>query len=115
MYHAATKRAPLRAHVPLAPGAPEEVAIRAASIVAVERVRREISRLAREEQGAREELENGDSNGDRETAGDEEVSSLLIGFYLWDLAKLAEGWEDGVGGVETVPMLPIHRTRSIWN
>ncbi|KAI0827735.1 hypothetical protein BC628DRAFT_1535128 [Trametes gibbosa] len=104
----------LRAHVHLAPGAPEEVAIRAASIVGVERVRREILRLAREEQGAQEELENGDSSGDGETAGDEEVSSVLIDFYLWDLAKLAEGWEDGVGGVETVPMLPIHRTRSIW-
>ncbi|KAH9851113.1 hypothetical protein C2E23DRAFT_733753 [Lenzites betulinus] len=95
----------LRARIPLAPGAPEEVAIRAASIVAVERVRQEILRLAGEEA----------SDGDGEESGGEgEVSSVLIDFYLWDLAKLVEDSENGVDGAETVPMLPIHRTRSIW-
>ncbi|KAL1945379.1 hypothetical protein VTO73DRAFT_2230 [Trametes versicolor] len=90
----------LRAHDPLAPGSLEELAIRTASIVAVERVRQEILRQANEDE---------EGSGD-----DEDVSSVLIDFYLWDLAKRAEGEADGVGGVETAPMLPIHRTRSIW-
>ncbi|KAI0629643.1 hypothetical protein C8Q77DRAFT_1141513 [Trametes polyzona] len=93
----------LRAHAPFPSGSPEELAIRTASIVAVEHVRREILRIVQEERRA-----------DGESEGEEEVSSVLIDFYLWDLAKRAEGAPDGVSGVETTPMLPIHRTRSIW-
>ncbi|KAI0644998.1 hypothetical protein C8Q79DRAFT_911823 [Trametes meyenii] len=92
----------LKAHTPLAPGSPEELSIRAASIVAVERVRQAILKLVARERG------------DGGEGAEDEVSSVLIDFYLWDLAKRAEDWADGVGGVETVPTLPIHRTRSIW-
>ncbi|KAH8977350.1 hypothetical protein EDB86DRAFT_3067812 [Lactarius hatsudake] len=72
----------------------EEVAIRAASIVAVERVAAA--------------LRTGGG------AGGGAVSSVLIDFFLWDLAKRIEAGEDRIEGVKTQPMLPAHRTRSIW-
>ncbi|CAK5275357.1 unnamed protein product [Mycena citricolor] len=76
----------------LAPGCAEELSLRAASIVAVERVRAEMTSLARDE-----------------------VSSVLIDFYLWDLAKKIERGEEHIEGLETTQeMVPIHRTRSIW-
>lgn len=82
-------------------GSKEEVSIRAASIVAVERVRDEILALRHQ---------------DKETAGaatmgggsgvDVPISSVLIDFYLWDAAKrIEEGGED---------VVQAHRTRSIW-
>ncbi|KAH9022335.1 hypothetical protein EDB85DRAFT_376397 [Lactarius pseudohatsudake] len=71
----------------------EEVAIRAASIVAVERVAAALRT-------------DGGSGG--------AVSSVLIDFFLWDLAKRIEEGEDRIEGVKTQPMLPAHRTRSIW-
>ncbi|KAH9057522.1 hypothetical protein EDB87DRAFT_1565154 [Lactarius vividus] len=70
----------------------EEVAIRAASIVAVERVAAAL----------------------RADGGEGAVSSVLIDFFLWDLAKRIEEGEDRIEGVKTQPMLPAHRTRSIW-
>lgn len=82
----------LRGHAPLAPGSREEVSIRAASIVAVERMRRAMVR----------------------PAGAEEASGVLIDFYLWDLAKKIEIGEERVEGLTTNEMLPAHRTRSIW-
>lgn len=82
-------------------GSREEVSIRAASIVAVERVRDEILSLR---------------NQSKETAGaatvgwecglDVPICSVLIDFYLWDAAKRSED------AGETV--VPPHRTRSIW-
>ncbi|KAI9443614.1 hypothetical protein H4582DRAFT_1209207 [Lactarius indigo] len=72
----------------------EEVAIRAASIVAVERVAAAL---------------RADDDGDGAA-----VSSVLIDFFLWDLAKRIEEGEDRIEGVKTQPMLPAHRTRSIW-
>ncbi|KAI9061380.1 hypothetical protein FKP32DRAFT_1576107 [Trametes sanguinea] len=90
----------LLARTPLAPGSAEELSIRAGSIVVVERVRRAILDLVAQARG--------------EGAGEDVVSSVVIDFYLWDLAKRAEGSPDGVHDVETAPMLPIHRTRSIW-
>ena len=82
-------------------GSKEEVSIRAASVVAVERVRDEILALR---------------NQDKEMAGaaiigggcgvDVPMSSVLIDFYLWDAAKrIEEGGE--------IVVSP-HRTRSIW-
>jgi len=73
----------------LSPGSKEEMSLRAASIIAVERVRNEIG-------------------------SDLEVSSVLIDFYLWDLAKKLERGEERVDGVQTDDILPAHRTRSIW-
>ncbi|OBZ71342.1 hypothetical protein A0H81_08634 [Grifola frondosa] len=92
----------LKAHMMLPHGCTEELSIRAASIVAVERVRREIVSMSRA------------GSGDV-TKGDEEVvSSVIIDFYLWDLAKRIEGGEHVIDRVETVDALPAHRTRSIW-
>lgn len=90
----------LNAHVSLAPGSREEVSIRAASILAVEAIRDEIKEL-----GDRVEEDAG-------MVG--EVSSVLIDFYLWDLAKRVEQGEQVIEGVETHEMVPAHRTRSIW-
>ncbi|KAH7885440.1 hypothetical protein F5I97DRAFT_1810770 [Phlebopus sp. FC_14] len=78
-------------------GSREEISLRAASIVAVERVRKEILRF------------RGQSDGEGE-----EVSSVLIDFYLWDLAKNIERGQESVVGLVTAEMLPAHRTRSIW-
>jgi len=81
-------------------GCKEELSLRSASIIAVERVREEILRLIAEEVGAEEE--------------EGTVSSVLIDFYLWDLAKRVESGEEKIEGIETAVMMPTHRTRSIW-
>lgn len=87
----------LKAHTPFAPGSREELSIRAASVLAVEAIRDEIRRTER-----------------REDEGQEEVSSVLIDFYLWDLAKRVEQGEQSIEGIKTGEMVPAHRTRSIW-
>jgi len=93
----------LRAGAYLAPGSREEISLRAASIIAVEHVRQEIlcfrDRLA-------------ENDVDKSTS--EEISSVLIDFYLWDLAKKIERGEEQIQGMETIDMVPAHRTRSIW-
>ncbi|KAI0312059.1 hypothetical protein OF83DRAFT_1278438 [Amylostereum chailletii] len=68
------------------------------SIIAVEHVAKEIRQLC---------AENGDTK-------DGDVSSVLIDFYLWDLAKRIEGGEECVEGMQTQDIVPAHRTRSIW-
>ncbi|KZP18587.1 hypothetical protein FIBSPDRAFT_933362 [Athelia psychrophila] len=88
----------LEAGVPLVSGSREEISIRTASIVAVERVREEITRLRR----------------DQKSMEGEEVSSVLIDFYLWDLAKDIETGSVKVEGIKTTTMVAPHRTRSIW-
>ncbi|KAJ7780967.1 hypothetical protein B0H16DRAFT_1404038 [Mycena metata] len=88
----------LRAGTMLAPGSSEELSLRAASIIAVERVRAEMLALQALEDPA-------------ESA----VSSVLIDFYLWDLAKKVERGEERIEGIKTTEdMVPTHRTRSIW-
>ncbi|KAI0366779.1 hypothetical protein BV20DRAFT_631219 [Pilatotrama ljubarskyi] len=108
----------LKARTPLSPGSPEELSIRTASIVGVERVRQAILRLRDSGDHGAADSEDGEGSGSESESGsgaeDGVVSSVLIDFYLWDLAKSVESSVDGVGGVDTVPMLPIHRTRSIW-
>ena len=86
----------LRAHTMLPHGSREEISIRAASIVAVERVRERIVQMGGQEQ-----------DGD-------EVSSVLIDFYLWDLAKKIESGAATIEGIETAEIVPAHRTRSTW-
>ena len=93
----------LHSHVLLSSGSREEVSLRAASIIAVERLREEILRLIEEEGGDSELASN---------AG--VVSSVLIDFYLWDLAKKVEAGEERIEGIETAQMVPTHRIRSIW-
>ena len=84
----------LDARTPLASGSAEELSIRAASIVAVDCIRDEILKI---------------------TGGDDDaVSSVMIDFYLWDLAKRVEAGVEGVQGVQSTVIQPIHRTRSIW-
>ncbi|KAJ6539612.1 hypothetical protein B0H19DRAFT_1179824 [Mycena capillaripes] len=88
----------LRAGTMLAPGSREELSLRAASIVAVERVRTEMLTLQA-----------------MEDPGGSAVSSVLIDFYLWDLAKKVERGEVRIEGIQTTEdMVPTHRTRSIW-
>ncbi|KAG2147490.1 uncharacterized protein EDB93DRAFT_1147627 [Suillus bovinus] len=73
-------------------GSREEMSLRAASIVAVERIRSEMVRCG----------------------SDWEASCVLIDFYLWDLAKKLQGGKECLEGIETEDILPVHRTRSIW-
>ncbi|KAJ8691222.1 hypothetical protein PTI98_010818 [Pleurotus ostreatus] len=87
----------LHAGATLEYGSREELSLRSASIVAVERVREEICCLMGE-------------NGEDEDG----VTSVLIDFYLWDLAKEIETGDGNVEGIQTVAVAPIHRTRSIW-
>lgn len=94
----------LRTGTYLPPGSREEISLRAASIIAVEHVRQEILRF-------RDSLAK---NNDRDETSDDEISSVLIDFYLWDLAKKIEKGEEQVQGVKTADMVPAHRTRSIW-
>ncbi|KAJ7639087.1 hypothetical protein FB45DRAFT_904665 [Roridomyces roridus] len=91
----------LHAGTMLAPGSPEELSLRAASIVAVERVRAEMQSLHQAE------FQN-------QNQQDSTVSSVLIDFFLWDLAKKVERGEESIDGIETADMAPTHRTRSIW-
>lgn len=91
----------LRSHASFETGCREELSIRAASIVAVERVREEMVKLA--------EARYGEGNFDGE-----DISSVMIDFYLWDLAKKLENGEENVEGIDTAEVLPSHRTRSIW-
>ncbi|KAF8555749.1 hypothetical protein OG21DRAFT_1567225 [Imleria badia] len=81
------------------PGSDEEISLRSASIVSVERLRDEILRLRGGEVGR---------------GPWEEVNSVLIDFYLWDLAKRIETGNDRVEGINSVELLPAHRTRSVW-
>lgn len=93
----------LHALTPLAPGSREEVSLRSASIVAVERVRDEILRLIKQE------------GGDDDAASKNGLtSSVIIDFYLWDLAKKIERGDEKIEGIKTVEIVPTHRTRSIW-
>jgi len=89
----------LRSHKPLPPASDVEVVIRAAGVVGVERVRQEINELRRK-----------DGKGG---VGGAEVSSVLIDFWLWDLAKAIEKGEV-IEGIEIDEIVPAHRTRSIW-
>ncbi|KAF9029917.1 hypothetical protein BDZ89DRAFT_1112405 [Hymenopellis radicata] len=77
-------------------GCMEELSLRAASIVAVERVR-----------DAMIDMNLEGSLGER-------VSSVVIDFFLWDLAKRVERGEEKLEGIETEAVVPAHRTRSIW-
>ena len=93
----------LKAHKDMPYGSCEELSIRAASILAVERLREEMINLS----APSTPTDDGESTAP-------EISSVLIDFYLWDLAKRVEGRAEGVEGVETNAILPVHRTRSIW-
>jgi len=113
----------LQSSAELAPGCREEVSLRAASIIAVEGVRERITQSSKEGSTNIDDpnhLEGKD--GDREApgwGGETErdmgrVSSVLIDFYLWDLAKRIESGEAKVDEIETAELAPIHHTRSIW-
>ncbi|KAF8514785.1 hypothetical protein JB92DRAFT_2718831 [Gautieria morchelliformis] len=94
----------LTSFAPISPGSQTELSIRAASILAVEAVRDEIVRLQQERR-----LETGASG-----QGRDEFTSVIIDFFLWDLAKKIERGEERIDDIETNEMVPAHRTRSIW-
>lgn len=98
----------LESHTNVAPGSREEMSVRAASILAVEEIKGEIKRIRRGEGGDDSEVE-AEAEAEAET-----ISSVLIDFYLWDLAKRIESGDDAIEGVQTTQMVPAHRTRSIW-
>ncbi len=87
----------LQSHTPLDPGSREEVSIRAASIVAVERIKGAIV-----------------SSSEAQDLDASLVSSVLIDFWLWEMAKKIEDGFEKIEGLATSPLLPCHRTRSIW-
>lgn len=93
----------LQAGTYLPSGSREELSLRTASIVAVERVRSEILSIIRDEEPK-----------DKREA--REISSVLIDFFLWDLAKRIEDGSEAITGQGLTPqnLVPIHRTRSIW-
>jgi hypothetical protein len=82
----------------LPPGSREEVSIRSASILAVERIRDAI----REHHLGRED-----------EAEPRVINSVLIDFWLWDTAKAME-CKEVVLDLPVREQLPTHRTRSIW-
>ena len=97
----------LNHHTPFSPGSKEELSIRTASIVAVERVRKQIIELKL--------AAISDSEGEEETGEEEEnISSVMIDFFLWDLAKRVESGDENIKGIQTTEIVPAHRTRSIW-
>ncbi|KAF8682314.1 Anaphase promoting complex (APC) subunit 2 [Rhizoctonia solani] len=81
-------------------GSEAEMSIRAAGILAVEGIKNRILDIRRRKPAAN----NLDS----------EVCSVLIDFFLWDLAKRVESTEGEEGSAKTPSIAPIHRTRSIW-
>lgn len=91
----------LKRHRMLMPGCREELSIRAASIIAVEKLKVEISRLSR-------------SAAAKAGYSEDRISSVLIDFFLWDLAKRIEEGKESIREIEISEMLPAHRTRSIW-
>ncbi|KAL1719063.1 hypothetical protein EV715DRAFT_290730 [Schizophyllum commune] len=100
----------LKEYVPLETGSKEEVALRAGSVLAVERVGEAIEKRV---DAAQKDMNGKD--GKLEVHGAKlEVSSVLIDFYLWDLAKRVESGVERIEGIETAEVLPAHRTRSIW-
>jgi hypothetical protein len=88
--------AKLRARQTLLYGSREEVAIRSASILAVEEIRKAIERQA-----------SGMSIAQRPI-----INSVMIDFWLWDMSKKLESGTVGNGHFSEE--LPMHRTRSIW-
>lgn len=76
------------------------MSIRAAGILAVEEIKNKILDIRRRKP-ATDSL-------------DSEVCSVLIDFFLWDLAKRVESTEGEEGSAKTPALAPIHRTRSIW-
>ena len=92
----------LRAKTYLESGCKEELSLRCASIIAVERLRTEISKLLADEEG-------GPDDGQGPV-----VNSVLIDFYLWDLGKRVESGREKIEGMDTAELMPTHRIRSIW-
>ncbi|KAJ3825456.1 hypothetical protein F5878DRAFT_541212 [Lentinula raphanica] len=88
----------LQEKLELEPGSKEEISLRASSIVAVEKLKDAILNL----------ISNEDAGATYE------VSSVLIDFFLWDLAKKLERGDEKIDDIETTDIIPAHRTRSIW-
>ncbi|CAE6519784.1 unnamed protein product [Rhizoctonia solani] len=81
-------------------GSEAEMSIRAAGILSVEGIKNRILDIRRHKPAT--------------NSLDSEVCSVLIDFFLWDLAKRVESTEGEEGSAKTPSLSPIHRTRSIW-
>ena len=78
------------------------------------RAKEKEARNGRKSNGRKGRRGDDEAVGSDEDNVDNDISSVLIDFYLWDLAKRIEDGTDEVKGIETAEMLPMHRTRSIW-
>ncbi|CAE6463259.1 unnamed protein product [Rhizoctonia solani] len=81
-------------------GSEAEMSIRAGGILAVEGIKNRILDIRRRKPAT--------------NSLDSEVCSVLIDFFLWDLAKRVESTEGEEGSAKSPLLSPIHRTRSIW-
>ncbi|QRW00466.1 hypothetical protein RhiJN_28484 [Ceratobasidium sp. AG-Ba] len=90
----------LQAGENLANGSETEMSIRAAGILAVESIKNQILQI-RKQRPASDSL-------------DSDICSVLIDFFLWDLAKTVESTTGEEGSAASPALAPIHRTRSIW-
>ena len=86
----------LKTQTVLPHGSRDEISIRSASILAVEYIKEEILKIRGKE------------------ADRDEVNSVIIDFYLWGLAKRIEDGDENIKGMQTVTVMPAHRTRSVW-
>ena len=91
----------LQHHEWLESGSEMEISIRASSILAVEALKKEIIRIRKQE-----------SVEETPIHPVSEVNSVILDFFLWDLAKRVE--RDEVRFEDYSESLPAHRIRCIW-
>lgn len=92
----------LQQHEYVETGSDIEISIRASSILAVEALKKEIIRIRKQDS-----IEETSS-----VHPVSEVNSVILDFFLWDLAKRVE--QDEVRFEDYSESLPAHRIRCIW-
>jgi len=83
-------------------GSSLECSIRAGSVVAVEDIKEQM------------EIQSTNCQASGSGGSKRKFNSVLIDFFLWDLAKLVESGKHILATEATVDILPCHRTRSIY-
>jgi hypothetical protein len=104
----------LKTHAYLENGSKEELGLRAASVLAVERVCGEIHALRAEGGITTTTSRKSRAHGFKEKGDGLTVCSVVVDMFLWDLAKRVEVGEEKIEGIQTQSILPAHRTRSVW-
>lgn len=92
----------LQQHEYVETGSDIEISIRASSILAVEALKKEIIRIRKQDS----------IEGTSSVHPVSEVNSVILDFFLWDLAKRVE--QDEVRFEDYSESLPAHRIRCIW-